>query len=598
MAYLELPNGKYIKVPEGMSPDQAYDAAIAKFPDLLAETKQKSGIGAALGKGTESFLGAGQTTLESMFGADEAATRGLRREEETGKKYAEQVGLDKLKEAYAQKGITGAGGELMRQVPLALAEQAPNIAASLGSAKLGAMAGSAFGPIGTAVGGGLGALAPSALQLFGSNVQRQASEQEKAGTPVDINVGSALGATAVQAPLDVAATFIPLGGKVAGKFFGPQVEKLLQRGGTKAAEELAQESFKKTLGKGLATGAAAEIPTEVLQQVAERAQAGLSLTSPEALKEYGETAYQVGLLAPIGGAGRFIDKSAAKAQVEEKAQEDRRVAQDEARKAQEQADMEKEALAKEFYSKPEGQAEIAQRTAEYEQQVDDLRQVLKQKDLTKEDKQTAKQQLEDLGTTHNAYLQQAGVAGQIGETTAPLNLEQRLQALKDQREQAKETERAGLTLGEAVPAASALPNRPELFPTGEVYTTGAPEDIGKPILAARQNAPSTLTLGEKEDQAKELESNRTMLANSIPRMEFMLDNVQKQLDESIQKGDTETYRKLVTDRTKINTALEDAKKQQEALPKSPAEERTALEKQISTNTRMSSKKKGSLKSFL
>lgn len=306
----------------------------------------KKGIGAALGKGFESTVGAAQTSVESLFGANEAAQRGLKREEALGQKYQDQIGLAKLKEVYGQKGITGAAGEIARQVPLALAEQAPNIAASLGGAKLGAMAGSAVMPgFGTAIGAGLGALAPSALQLFGSNVQRQAAEQQQSGAPVDINVGKAAAATAVQAPLDVAATFIPLGGKVAGKFFGPQVEKLLQRGGTQAAEKLAQESFLKTAGKGLAVGAAAEIPTEVLQQVAERAQAGLSLTSPEALKEYGETAYQVGLLAPMGGAGRFIDKSAAKAQVEEKKQEERRVAQEEARKLQEQADMEKEALA-------------------------------------------------------------------------------------------------------------------------------------------------------------------------------------------------------------------------------------------------------------
>ena len=301
------------------------------------DVKPKKGIGAALGKGTESFLGAGQTTIESLFGANKAAERGVQRGEELGRKYEDQIGLDKLKEAYEQKGFTGAGGELLRQVPLALAEQAPNIAASLGSAKLGAMAGSAFGPIGTVVGGGVGALAPSAIQLFGSNVERQAAEQKQAGQPVDINVGKAAGATALQAPLDVAATFIPLGGKVAGKIFGPEIEKLLARGGTKAAEELAQESFKKTLGKGVLTGAAAEIPTEIAQQVLERAQAGLSLTSADALKEYGETAYQAGLLSPMGGAGRFIDKSGAKTQVEAKKQEERRVAQEQARVEQEQA---------------------------------------------------------------------------------------------------------------------------------------------------------------------------------------------------------------------------------------------------------------------
>lgn len=357
MAYLELPNGKYVKIPEGMSPDEAYDRALAKFPDMLGEApKQKKGIGAALGKGFESTLGAAQTSVESLFGADEAAKRGLKREEELGTKYAEQVSLDKLKEAYEKKGITGAVGEVARQVPLALAEQAPNIAASLGGAKLGAMAGSAVMPgVGTAIGAGLGALTPAALQLFGSNVQRQAAEQQQAGRPVNIDVGSAVGATAIQAPLDVAATFIPLGGKVAGKFFGPQVEKLLQRGGTEAAEKLAQESFKKTLGKGLVTGAAAEIPTEIAQQMLERAQAGLALTSPDALKEYGETAYQSGLLSPMGGAGRFIDKSGARAQVEEKKQEDRRAAQEQARIEQEQVKAAEQAQALQTAQQETGQ---------------------------------------------------------------------------------------------------------------------------------------------------------------------------------------------------------------------------------------------------
>jgi hypothetical protein len=301
------------------------DAGIKFLAAGGQEAPKKKGVGAALGKGFESTLSSGQTTLESLFGANKAAERGLQRGEEIGKKYEDQIGLDRLKQAYEQRGLTGAGGELLRQVPLALAEQTPNIAASLASAKVGAMGGSAFGPAGTVIGGIGGALAPSALQLFGSNVERQAAEQKQAGQPTDINVGRAVGATAIQAPLDVVATYIPLGGKIAGKIFGPEVEKLLMRGGTKAAEKLAQEGFAKTLGKGLLVGAAAEIPTEITQQMLERAQAGLPLTSPDALKEYGEVAYQSGLLAPIGGAGRFVDKSGARTQVEatKKAEQDR-----------------------------------------------------------------------------------------------------------------------------------------------------------------------------------------------------------------------------------------------------------------------------------
>jgi hypothetical protein len=338
IARFEMPDGRIARfeVPDGTSPEEAQRLIASSLGNIPAaeEATKRKGIGAALGKGTESFLGAGQTTLESLFGANKAAERGLAREEALGKKYEDQIGLDKLKEAYEKKGLTGAGGELLRQVPLAFAEQAPQIAASLGSARLGAMAGSAFGPIGTGIGAVGGALLPSATQLYGSFAERQAAEQQKAGQPIDINVGKALGATAIAAPLDVVATYIPLGGKVIGKMFGPEVEKLLMRGGTKAAEKLAQEGFAKTLGKGLVTGAAAEIPTEIAQQVLERAQAGLALTSPDALKEYGETAYQAGLLSPIGGAGRFIDKSGARTQVEAKKDEDRRIAAEAAKEQQ------------------------------------------------------------------------------------------------------------------------------------------------------------------------------------------------------------------------------------------------------------------------
>jgi hypothetical protein len=324
MAYLQLPNGRYLEIPEGMSPEEAYAKAQRAFPNAFevgSEKAAKRGLGAALGKGTESFLGSVGTAGKALFGDENlAAQEALAKQEELSKKYADQVSLDRLKEVYEKQGLIAAGKELAGQIPLAIAEQAPNIAATLASAKLGAMGGTAVMPgAGTLVGGVLGAAAPSLLSLAGSNIERQAAEQVKAGAPLDISTGKAFGTAVPQAALETAAMFIPLGGKVAGKVFGPEVEKLLMSGGTKAAEKLAQESFKKTLGMGLLKGAAAEIPTEITQQMLERAQAGLDLTSPEALKEYGETAYQVGLLAPIGGAGRFIDKSSAKGEVEKEA---------------------------------------------------------------------------------------------------------------------------------------------------------------------------------------------------------------------------------------------------------------------------------------
>jgi len=89
------------------------DAGLKLIAGGGAEAPKKKGVGAALGKGFESTIGSAQTTIESLFGANEAAKRGLKREEEIAGKYEEQIGLDKLKEAYEKKGLTGAGGEKM-----------------------------------------------------------------------------------------------------------------------------------------------------------------------------------------------------------------------------------------------------------------------------------------------------------------------------------------------------------------------------------------------------------------------------------------------------------------------------------------------------
>ena len=71
----------------------------------------------------------------------------------------------------------------------------------------------------------------------------------------------------------------------------------------------------------------AEVPTEVTQQMIERAQAGLSLTSPDALKEYGETAYATSLLGPMGIAGRASERAGARQEVEQTAQAKKRETQ-------------------------------------------------------------------------------------------------------------------------------------------------------------------------------------------------------------------------------------------------------------------------------
>jgi hypothetical protein len=321
--YLPLPDGTSFKVPNSMGYDEAMSLAKERYPDAFEAEKpaRKKGILAQASKGLESLISSGRTAGASLLGdKDEAAKAGLARSRDIGSRYEEGADLEKVKKAYEERGLLSAAGEAVSQVPGAIAEQGANIAALAASGRLGSTLGSAFGAKGRLVGGALGALTSGTAQALGQNVERQAAEQERAGEPVNIDMRKAVGTAIPSAALDVAGTFIPLGGRIISKLTGIPAEALLGRSAAQVAK-LAEERLAVTLSKGLATGALAEIPTEIAQQMLERYQAGLSLTDPSAMKEYGETAYQVGLLAPLGGVGRLSERSGARTEVAEKEKE-------------------------------------------------------------------------------------------------------------------------------------------------------------------------------------------------------------------------------------------------------------------------------------
>jgi hypothetical protein len=266
----------------------------------------------ASGIGGFKRAGAGiETALGSIIDPQGAAQRGLQRQQELSGQYAPGASLEKVKQAYEQRGLLSAAGEAISQVPSALAEQLPNIAATLAGGKAGAMAGTAIAPgLGTVVGGLVGAAGPSLLQLYSSNLVRQAEE-----TPQDISRLSALGAAAPGTALEVASTFIPLGRTFIGKILGPEAEKMLARGTSASLEKAAKESVAGSIVRGGGVGVLAEVPTEVAQQMLERLQAGLPLTTDDALAEYAEAAYGAGLVGtPFGIAGRTAGRSGARSE--------------------------------------------------------------------------------------------------------------------------------------------------------------------------------------------------------------------------------------------------------------------------------------------
>jgi hypothetical protein len=145
-----------------------------------------------------------------------------------------------------------------------LGQTALETGAVIGATLLGTIAGTAAtgNPVtGTALGLTAGALT-AAPTIFGGNVQRQ-EEEVKAGRKDKVDLTDALAATVGQATIE----------SITDKLI---LLKLVKPG---------QKIFSRTIG-GLIEGAALEAPTEILQQVIERAQAGLPLDDDAAIQEY------------------------------------------------------------------------------------------------------------------------------------------------------------------------------------------------------------------------------------------------------------------------------------------------------------------------
>ena len=284
------------------SPSELTDAQVYQAVQQQLEKEaqpQTAGIGEALKGGTKRLLESMRTGLEAPFiGGEEAAARGVARQEAITEKPA--ASLDEIKRIYEQRGLLPAAKEAVSQLPASLAEQAPFIGTMIGGARLGSLAGSAFGPVGTVVGGLAGAAISPFLSAAGSNIERQAQEDLKSGKPISIDRTRAYLTALPQAALDVGAMEIGLGRALG-----------ISKMGTEAAEKMAQESLKKSIAVGMGKTALAEVPTEVTQQMLERYQAGLPLTDADALKEYKDTAYQAVLLSPLGSAARIVERGEA-----------------------------------------------------------------------------------------------------------------------------------------------------------------------------------------------------------------------------------------------------------------------------------------------
>jgi len=407
--YAQLADGRLLEFPDGTS-QEVMTKAVKRF--LMTEKGPETGLGSKLVGGFKRTVSDIQTGIESLYDPEGAARRGLERQEELGLQYAPGTDLEAVKKAYAERGLFPAAGEVVSQIPGAVAEQVPTIASTLASARAGAMAGRRFGPLGTLIGGAAGAATPTMAQLFGANLQRQAEEGQ------EISRGRAAAAAVPGAALEVASTFIPLGGKVISKILGPGAEELLARGGSKIVEE----GLVKTLAKGTAVGVMAEIPTEVTQQMLERLQAGLPLTSQDALAEYGQAAYGAGLVGgPFGAVGRVGQRSVARGEQADELREKQRLESEIAAKEAAAAEEAETARKK----SPEYRIELIGKINEAEDRLKQVEPIAKDKSADPDVRNEAiaeakqlKEQLKKLNEEMKASMKEAGLAPTLKEAIA------------------------------------------------------------------------------------------------------------------------------------------------------------------------------------
>lgn len=319
------PNGKEYQVdtPPGGTEQDAIRYIAYKLQ--YEPTQQDSTVVGELGRGLEKAGSAFHTTFDS-FGDSKAANarivEGVQRGDKIDEKYGAAPTLQDVTNTYDKKGILSAAGQVVKDAPRVVAGQAGNMAVTTGGQLAGAAIGNVIPVVGPVVGGFIGGTAASFPLNYASNLERQAQEQIKAGKrpeEVDVSRGTAAVAAAGQSAVDSATNLFVMGKALIKGMLGIS-EKALASGASAAAEQAllktAQRSLAGTVARGTIKGGAIEPPTEVLQQVIERAQAGLPLLSPDAMKEYGETAYQSFLTGNVtGGAGNVVERRNARGEI-------------------------------------------------------------------------------------------------------------------------------------------------------------------------------------------------------------------------------------------------------------------------------------------
>jgi hypothetical protein len=297
--------GKFeVDSPTDLTDAQAYAAVQAQLkPSAPQKAPEDVGffesIPAAAKRGFES-LGEVATGLglaaKKVTGDEEAVRKVMAEAKEQKPQEKPGMTVADFERIAKEQGFAAAAAQAPKYIVEQVLQSAPQMAGPLA---VGMGAAALSGPLAPIVGPVAG-IGTYAVQQFGNFLMRQAQEKKD---PEELEVTKAALTAAGTAPLGYFADRFTVGLGGVGKNAGEQVLKELAA--RRAAGEIGAGAVAKEVGKRAAKGATvgiiAEAPTEVLEQAAERYQAGLDLTGADAANEYREAFF--GAAAAGGGIG-------------------------------------------------------------------------------------------------------------------------------------------------------------------------------------------------------------------------------------------------------------------------------------------------------
>ena len=289
MPIVNVPGVGQVNFPDSMSQEDiinAIETDILKKPEPGFIERSKQAFKTGLEQIPESLAGI-ELGGRAALGQKEEASRQAAaiRAQEQQQKPIQAITYEELEKTYGKDGAI----EVLKKLPSYISEQilqnAPSMAVPLAAA-------AAVTPFTTPLGGLLTGIGTYGTQQFGQFMRRQATE---GATGETLAPGKAAAFAAATAPIGFFADKFLMG---LGKF----PNKIL---GSEALAELAKRTGQSLPGRittGATLGVIAEAPTEVLEQMAERYQAGLPLDTEDAYKEYKEAFVGAATIGGLGGA--------------------------------------------------------------------------------------------------------------------------------------------------------------------------------------------------------------------------------------------------------------------------------------------------------